>query len=100
MLHFPPPPLPPEPSAAHHETVPHPAASPRAGSGGSDLLQRSSVYREFQAELAEILRHKWLESEKAGYDIGFERALLDWVRHHRAAWRAARRSVGSASGNN
>jgi len=22
-------------------------------------------------------------SERAGYDVGFERALLDWVCHHR-----------------
>jgi len=61
----------------------------------SDFVQRSSLYREFLAEREEILRHKWLESEKAGFDIGFERALLDWIRNHRDAWRAKRRS-GSA----
>ena len=57
----------------------------------SDFLQRSSLYREFLAEREEILRHKWIESEKAGKDIGFERALLDWIRKHRYGWRAARR---------
>ena len=31
-----------------------------------ELLKNSSLYREFQAEREEILRHKWLESEKAG----------------------------------
>jgi hypothetical protein len=55
------------------------------------VLERSSLYREFLAEREEILRHKWLESEKAGKDIGFERALLDWIRQHRDGWRAARR---------
>ncbi|MEX0326155.1 MAG: DUF4032 domain-containing protein [Puniceicoccaceae bacterium] len=55
------------------------------------VLERSSLYREFLAEREEILRHKWLESEKAGKDIGFERALLDWIRQHRDAWRATRR---------
>ena len=55
------------------------------------VLQRSSLYREFLAEREEILRHKWLESEKAGKDIGFERALLDWIRKHRDGWRANRR---------
>lgn len=55
------------------------------------VLERSSLYQEFLAEREEILRHKWLESEKAGKDIGFERALLDWIRQHRDAWRAARR---------
>ncbi len=56
-----------------------------------DLLQRSSLYQEFLAEREEILRHKWIESEKAGMDIGFERALLDWIRNHRDHWRAHRR---------
>jgi len=53
-------------------------------------LARSSVYQDFLAERQEILRYKWLESEKAGYDIGFERALLNWVRFHRQDWRRAR----------
>ena len=52
---------------------------------------RSSLYQEFLAEREEILRHKWLESEKVGFDVGFERALLDWIRNHRDEWRAARR---------
>ena len=60
--------------------------------GGDPLATSSSLYAEFLAEKDEILRHKWLESEKAGRDIGFERALLDWIRHHRAQWRAQRRA--------
>ena len=31
----------------------------------NDLLKKSSLYREFQAEREEILKHKWIESEKA-----------------------------------
>lgn len=54
------------------------------------LLKNSLLYREFLAEREEILRHKWLESEKVGYDVGFERALLDWTKTHRANWRASR----------
>jgi hypothetical protein len=27
----------------------------------------------------EINRYKWLESEKAGTDIGFERAAREWI---------------------
>lgn len=63
----------------------------RPAEGKRDWLQQSSLYQEFQAEREEILRHKWIESEKAGYDIGFERALVDWMLHHRSAWRKARR---------
>ena len=59
---------------------------------GNDLVKNSSLYREFQAEREEILKHKWIESERLGYDIGFERALLDWIRKHRDSWRAARRA--------
>ena len=56
-----------------------------------EFVKRSSLYQEFLAEREEILKHKWLESERLGYDIGFERALLDWIRKHREGWRAARR---------
>jgi hypothetical protein len=61
----------------------------------NDLLKNSSLYREFQAEREEILRHKWIESEKAGHDIGFERALTDWIIRHRSAWRKSRQNVGN-----
>ena len=60
-------------------------------SENSDLVKNSVLYREFLAEREEILVHKWLESEKAGHDIGFERALLDWIVKHRSAWREKRR---------
>ena len=58
----------------------------------NDLVKNSNLYREFQAEREEILKHKWIESEKAGYDIGFERALTDWIVKHRSKWRRARQS--------
>lgn len=57
-----------------------------------NFAQHSTLYQEFLAEREEILRHKWLESEKQGRDIGFERALLDWIRKHRENWRSARKS--------
>lgn len=56
-----------------------------------EFVKHSSLYQEFLAEREEILKHKWIESERLGYDIGFERALLDWIRKHRESWRAARR---------
>ena len=62
-----------------------------------DLLKNSTLYREFQAEREEILRHKWIESEKAGRDIGFERALTDWIVKHRAKWRKSRQTPASNS---
>jgi hypothetical protein len=29
-------------------------------------------------QLTEMSKHKWIESEKAGYDLG-DKALLDWI---------------------
>jgi hypothetical protein len=44
------------------------------------MVMNSALYREFLAEREEILKHKWIESEKAGFDIG-------------SNWRRARRST-------
>lgn len=58
-------------------------------------FKNSALYREFLAEREEILKHKWIESEKAGHDIGFEKALLDWIVKHRATWRTTRKARAS-----
>jgi hypothetical protein len=58
----------------------------------SELVKESLLYKEFLAEREEILRHKWIESEKAGHDIGFEKALLDWIVKHRSSWRTNRQN--------
>lgn len=34
----------------------------------------------------EINRHRWIESEKTGHDIGFERASIDWLERFSQAW--------------
>jgi hypothetical protein len=53
----------------------------------SGILENSALYKQFLKEREEILKHKWLESEKAGHDVGFEWALLDWNFNHRNGWR-------------
>jgi len=58
------------------------------------LLEKSSLYQQYLAEREEVLRHKWLESERAGRDIGFERALMEWIVNHRAKWRKSRQAAG------
>ena len=52
------------------------------------ILEGSTLYQKFCAERDEILKHKWIKSEEAGRDIGFEAALVDWMLHHRDTWRA------------
>ena len=65
--------------------------SPSEVADQAQFVKESALYKEFLAERAEILKHKWIESEKAGKDIGFERALLDWIVKHRSNWRERRR---------
>lgn len=70
------------PAEPHFETD----SSPRSGAGS---------YRDFMSDREEVMRHKWLLSERAGYDVGLEATLLDWVDNHRAAFhklRAVRKS--------
>ncbi len=69
------------------------SSPPKEPETSREFVKQSSLYQEFLAEREEILRHKWLESERLGYDIGFERALLDWIRKHRDGWRAHRRAL-------
>ncbi|MDQ2825127.1 MAG: DUF4032 domain-containing protein [Verrucomicrobiota bacterium] len=63
---------------------------PSSQEAQSKFVKNSVLYKEFLAEREEILKHKWIESEKAGTDIGFEKALLDWIVKHRSNWRAKR----------
>ncbi len=47
-------------------------------------MKNSLLFREWDRMKQEILDHKWYESERAGYDIGWDRASVDWlVRHGR-----------------
>jgi len=61
-----------------------------ARSAADPLVENSRLYRDFLAEREEVLKHKWIRSEQAGKDIGFEKALLDWMRNHRSDWREER----------
>ena len=45
----------------------------------AELLKDENVKKEIE-------RHKWLESEKAGFDIGFNKAAEDWLNRFSDAW--------------
>jgi hypothetical protein len=49
------------------------------------------IYKEALAQREEVERHKWLESEKVGRDIGYDAALIDWVIKHKSKWKKAQR---------
>jgi hypothetical protein len=90
----------PMPSLAHQLTqTPFMSQTNVHGSNGSDLVRKSSLYREFEAEKEEIMKHKWIESQKAGHDIGFERALTDWIIKHRSKWRRSRQPPTAQAGS-
>ena len=55
----------------------------------------TALYDDFRREQREIFRHKWLESEKAGKDIGFEEALTSWITQHRNDWVSGGRELGA-----
>ena len=74
------------------EIPPHMSATPDEN---TELVKESLLYKEFLAEREEILRHKWIESEKEGHDVGFEKALLDWIVKHRSSWRQQRHQEGT-----
>ena len=44
-------------------------------------------------ERIEILKHKWLESEKAGHDVGMKNAQKSWSKNHAKAWRKHRKNA-------
>jgi hypothetical protein len=46
----------------------------------------SLVYKEHLAMKEEINKHKWYESEKAGHDIGYSKALFDWIIKYKSEW--------------
>lgn len=39
-----------------------------------------------RAQILEIEKYKWLESEKTGYDIGIRRAAFEWIEKYSAAF--------------
>jgi len=45
-------------------------------------LKNTLLFQQWEQMKDEILRHKWIESEKAGYDIGWDRAAVDWMIKH------------------
>lgn len=44
-----------------------------------DWMEGTLLVRHWEAVKRDILLHKWYESERAGRDIGWERASVDWL---------------------
>lgn len=48
--------------------------------------------------LIEIRKHQWIESQKAGREIGFATAALDWIRKYGNEWKKTRLSRDKTPG--
>jgi len=53
---------------------------------GKEILQTSRLYLFIQAERHEVDKLKWIESEKAGRDIGRFQALILWGKY-KSQWK-------------
>lgn len=53
-------------------------------------LNKTRIVEEFLSENSEILRHKWIESEREGKDVGYARARVDWIIRFRSKWASSR----------
>ncbi|NTV29015.1 MAG: DUF4032 domain-containing protein [Candidatus Omnitrophica bacterium] len=49
------------------------------------MIDREKLLQEKEV-VEEINRHKWLQSEMQGYDIGFDKAADDWFQQYASAW--------------
>jgi hypothetical protein len=49
-------------------------------------VKDSLIYKEFLALKEEVLKHKWYESERKGYDVGFHYAIIDWTLKYKVQW--------------
>ncbi len=44
-------------------------------------------HNAFTDQVIEINKHRWIESEKVGYDVGEEWAATDWVSKYAKSFR-------------
>ena len=57
----------------------------------NDPYVKAKKLADIALERIEVLKHKWLESEKVGHDIGMKTAQKSWRENHAKAWRKSRK---------
>ena len=62
-----------------------------------ESLADKEFWLEIWDQLEEILDYKWIESEHAGFDIGMDRGIREWLHKHFTAWAAANPPNGRGS---
>jgi hypothetical protein len=74
--------------ADENRRVPGSEAIGRWEGGPAKSWRKRKFWEDMHVQLNEIDRHKYLLSEKAGRDVGWEFAAEDWIRKYSADWRA------------
>lgn len=46
---------------------------------GEQAMNRDELKSYLEAQVQEIQKYKWIESERQRQDIGFQRAALEWI---------------------
>ena len=59
----------------------------------NDAYVKAKKLADIALERIEVLKHKWLESEKVGHDIGMKQAQESWNKFHAKKWKASRRKL-------
>jgi hypothetical protein len=48
--------------------------------------KQNPLHELIHVQQEEVAKYKWIESEKAGQDIGWERAYAEWLEKHFPNW--------------
>ena len=70
-----------------------------AGTIGARNVELEGTLQRAEKQVTARFTELGYAPQRLGYDIGFERALLDWIRKHRDSWRAARRAQLATQSN-
>lgn len=52
-------------------------------------IPKEKLAEYLAVQIEEIQKYKWIESEKCGYDIGFQRAAFEWIEKYACSFRKA-----------
>ncbi|MBA2123431.1 hypothetical protein B9J78_00560 [bacterium Unc6] len=56
-------------------------------------IKMLALYKQTNSLRQEILKHKWIESEKLGYDIGIYKATIDWIEKYYPHWKKEKQKM-------
>lgn len=51
-----------------------------------EAIPETDLWKYFLTQREQILKDKWIQSRNAGFDIGMERAIRDWLQKNQDLW--------------